>query len=112
MRPQWYLGPDGIMARRDVEFPLAADMGGDYGYAGAFFAGGAGAAGDQRHRAVLNGLWDLGYGVQLSGIYFYGSGERFATSTGVDLRTQGSNAASELRLRANGSIAAAGRHRG
>ena len=42
VRPQWYLGSDGIMARRDVGFPLAADMGGDYGYAGAFIAGGAG----------------------------------------------------------------------
>ena len=48
------------MARRDVGFPLQPDMGGDYGYAGAFFAGGAGAAGDQRHRAVLNGVWDIG----------------------------------------------------
>jgi hypothetical protein len=105
VRPQWYLGPDGVMARRDVGFALAPDMGGDYGYAGAFFGGGAGAAGDQRHRAVLNGVWDIGYGVQLSGIYFYGSGERFATNTGVDLRNQGNNAASELRLRADGSIA-------
>jgi hypothetical protein len=104
VRPQWYLGPDGIMARRDVGFPLAADMGGDYSYAGSSIAGGFGQAGDQRHRAVLNGLWDIGYGVQLSGIYFFGSGERFATNTGVDLRQQGNNAASELRLRANGTI--------
>jgi hypothetical protein len=92
------------MARRDVGFPLAADMGGDYGYAGSSIAGGFGQAGDQRHRAVLNGVWDVGYGVQLSGIYFFGSGERFATNTGVDLRQQGNNAASELRLRADGSI--------
>ena len=105
VRPQWYLDSDGIMARRDVGFPLAPDMGGDYGYAGSSIAGGFGQAGDQRHRAVLNGLWDVGYGVQLSGIYFFGSGERFATNTGVDLRTQGNNAASELRLRADGSIA-------
>jgi hypothetical protein len=105
VRPQWYLGPDGIMARRDVGFPLAADMGGDYGYAGSAIAGGAGQAGDQRHRAVLNGVWDVGYGVQLSGIYFFGSGERFATNTGVDRRNTGNNAASELRLRADGSIA-------
>ena len=104
VRPQWYLGPDGIMARRDVGFPLQPDMGGDYSYAGAFFAGGAGAAGDQRHRAVLNGVWDLGLGVQVSGIYFYGSGERFATNTGVDRRGEGVNAASELRLRADGTI--------
>jgi hypothetical protein len=104
VRPQWYLGPDGIMARRDVGFPLAADMGGDYGYAGSSIAGGFGQAGDQRHRAVLNGVWDLGLGIQVSGIYFYGSGERFATNTGVDRRNTGNNAASELRLRADGTI--------
>ena len=104
LRPQWYLDADGVMARRDVGFPLAPDLGGDYSHAGAFFAGGAGAAGDQRHRAVLNGLWDAGLGVQVSGIYFFGSGERFATNTGVDRRGEGVNAASELRLRANGTI--------
>ncbi|MBI3047716.1 MAG: TonB-dependent receptor [Acidobacteria bacterium] len=105
VRPQWYLGPDGVMARRPVGFPLAPDMGGDYGYAGSIFGGGFGQSGDQRHRAVLNGVWDVGYGVQVSGIYFYGSGERFATNTGVDRRGEGVNAASELRLRANGTIA-------
>ena len=104
VRPQWYLGPDGVMARRDVGFPLAADLGGAYGYAGSDVGGGFGQAGDQRHRAVLNGVWDIGYGVQVSGIYFYGSGERFATNTGVDRRGEGANAASELRLRADGTI--------
>lgn len=102
VRPQWYLGSDGIMARRDVGFPLAADFGGDEDYAGGFTAGGAGQGGDQRHRAVLNGVWDVGWGVQLSGIYFYGSGEHFQTNTGVDRRNEG--AGSELRLRANGTI--------
>jgi carboxypeptidase family protein/TonB-dependent receptor-like protein len=104
VRPQWYLGPDGVMARRDVGFPLAPDLGGEYGYAGSNVGGGFGQAGDQRHRAVLNGVWDVGYGFQMSGIYFYGSGERFATNTGVDRRGEGANAASELRLRADGTI--------
>jgi hypothetical protein len=104
MRPQWYLGSDGVMTRREVGFPLAADMGGTYGYAGSNVGGGFGQAGDQRHRAVLNGVWDVGYGFQVSGIYFYGSGERFATNTGVDRRGEGANAASELRLRADGTI--------
>jgi hypothetical protein len=104
VRPQWYLGPDGVMARRDVGFPLASDLGGEYGYAGSNVGGGFGQAGDQRHRAVLNGVWDVGYGFQMSGIYFYGSGERFATNTGVDRRGEGANAASELRLRADGTI--------
>ena len=54
------------------------------------FAGGAGQSGDQRHRAVLNGLWDVGGGVQLSGIYFFGSGERDSASSGAgDLRGLG-----------------------
>ncbi|OFW01278.1 MAG: hypothetical protein A3I61_15380 [Acidobacteria bacterium RIFCSPLOWO2_02_FULL_68_18] len=103
-RPQWYLGPDGVMARRPVGVPLAPDMGGAYGYAGSAINPGFGQAGDQRHRAVLNGVWDAGHGFQVSGIYFYGSGERFATNTGVDRRNEGANAASELRLRANGTI--------
>ena len=51
-------------------------MGGEYGYA----------VNDQRHRAVLNGIWDVGYGFQLSGLYFMGSGMRFSTTYGGDLR--------------------------
>jgi hypothetical protein len=104
-RDQWYLGSDGIAARRPIGFPLAQDMGGEYGYAGSWVAGGFGQSGDQRHRAVLNGLWEIGYGVQLSGIYFYGSGERFNTITGVDRRNEGTGGmAPNLRLRANGTI--------
>jgi hypothetical protein len=102
---QWYLGDNGVAARRPVGFPLAADMGGDYGYAGSYLAGGFGQSGDQRHRAVVNGLWEIGAGVQLSGIYFFGSGERFGTTTGVDRRNQGiGGAAPQLRLRADGTI--------
>jgi hypothetical protein len=104
VRPQWYLGSDGVMAQRPVGFQLAPDLGGDYGYAGSSIAGGFGQAGDQRHRAVLNAVWDLGLGFQVSGIYFYGSGERFATTTGQDRRDEGAAAASEQRLRADGSI--------
>src|SRR5207247_5297902 len=81
-RDQWYIGSDGIVARRPIGFPLAADMGGEYTSAGAYSGGGVGAAGDQRQRAVVNGIWDVGYGVQLSGIYFFGSGERRRTNFG------------------------------
>jgi hypothetical protein len=105
-RSQWYLGSDGVMAQRPVGFALAPDLGGDYGYAGSAVAGGFGQAGDQRHRAVLNGVWDLGLGIQASGIYFYGSGERFATTTGQDRRDEGATAASEQRLAADGTILA------
>jgi Carboxypeptidase regulatory-like domain/TonB dependent receptor len=103
-RLQWYLGADGVLTHRPVGFALAPDLGGDYGYAGSSFAGGFGQSGDQRHRAVINGVWDLGLGIQASGIYFYGSGERFATTTGQDRRDEGATAASEQRLLADGSI--------
>ena len=76
----------------DVGFPLALDFGGEKTYAVL----------DQRHRAVFNGIYEPGYGVQLSGLYFYGSGQRFATSYGGDLRQMG--ATSNGRLRPNGTI--------
>ena len=47
------------------------------------------AATDQRHRSTFNGIWDMGKGVQLSGLYFFGSGERRNTTWGSDLRNTG-----------------------
>ena len=44
---------------------------------------------DQRHRATFNGIWDMGKGMQLSGIYFFGSGARTSTTWGSDLRNTG-----------------------
>jgi hypothetical protein len=44
---------------------------------------------DQRHRATFNGIWDVGMGFQLSGVYFFGSGQRYGTSWGSDLRNTG-----------------------
>jgi hypothetical protein len=46
-------------------------------------------ASDQRHRATFNGIWDMGKGFQLSGLYFFGSGERRSTTWGSDLRNTG-----------------------
>jgi hypothetical protein len=46
-------------------------------------------ANDQRHRVTFNGIWDMGMGFQLSGVYFFGSGERRNTSWGSDLRNTG-----------------------
>ena len=62
------------------------------------------AAGDQRHRAVLNGIWDVGLGFQVSGVYFFGSGVRRSTTYGGDLRNVGGTAVSEQRLRPDGTI--------
>ena len=105
-RDQWYVGSDGIVARRPIGFALAQDLGGEYAHAGAYSGGGAAAGGDQRHRAVANGIWDLGSGVQLSGIYFFGSGERFRTNFGSDLRVEGATVGiiAPARLRRDGTI--------
>ena len=62
-----------------VPFRLQAPLGEEYGPA----------ATDQRHRAVLNGIWQMGYGFQLSGLYFFGSGQRFVTFYGGDALTTG-----------------------
>src|SRR5262249_59956345 len=59
---------------------------------------------DQRHRAVFNGIWNLAYGVQLSGIYFYGSGERYAVTSGAGVSTTLIGAAGSDRLRTDGTI--------
>lgn len=73
-------------------FPLAPDLGGQYGLA----------VGDQRHRAVFNGIVSLPYDLQLSGLYFFGSGQRFTTNYGADFRDSG---AYSNRVRPNGTIA-------
>ena len=64
---------------------LAPEAGAQYGLATT----------DQRHRAVFNGIWEAGYGFQVSGLYFYGSGQRFASTYGGGDRP---------RLRPNGTI--------
>lgn len=99
--PYQYGLVNGVVSRQPIGFPLAPDMGGEYTLA----------APDQRHRAVFNGIWDVGYGFQFSGIYFYGSGERNGTSYGGDLRNIGESNGGALgiprapRLRPDGTIA-------
>ena len=58
---------------------------------------------DQRHRATVNGIWSLPYDLQLSGVYFYGSGARLTTVYGGDRRLLGFGASG--RLGPNGVIA-------
>jgi hypothetical protein len=77
---------------RPLGFPVAEDIGGIYGLA----------ATEQRHRATFNGIWDAGLGIQVSGLYFFGSGERFNTMWGGDLRNMGAGGTG--RLRTNGTI--------
>ena len=88
--------PQPVSGFETVPFPLAADLGPQYGHA----------VGDQRHRAVFNGIWQVGRGFQVSGLYFFGSGETFATEAGSDRRNQGSGPTGQFHmLRADGTIA-------
>ena len=80
-----------VSGTRPVAFAVAPDLGGEYTLA----------ATDQRHRAALNGIWQVGRGLQLSGLYFYGSGQAFNTSYGGDLRLCGQGCD---RLRPDGTI--------
>ena len=91
-------GSTGIVAR-ELGFPLAADLGEEYTLG----------ASDQRHRATFSGIWDIGRGVQLSGMYFFGSGERISTNWGSDVRSLGTNSRGPTawgigRLRPDGTL--------
>jgi hypothetical protein len=88
----WELRTQSTCVFEPVTFPVAVDLGGEYGLA----------TSDQRHRAVVNGIWDAGYGFTLSGLYFYGSGARYSTSAGGDRR--GLGVTGQSRLRADGMI--------
>ena len=46
---------------------------------------------DQQKRATLNGIWDLPYGLQLSGKYLYGDNGWATPSSGVDVRQTGNS---------------------
>ena len=70
-------------------FPLAKDLGGDPYWTGF------------EHRGTFNGIWDMGYGFQLSGLYFYRNGVLTQSIYGGDLRKMGR---STNRLRPDGSI--------
>jgi hypothetical protein len=52
---------------------------------------------------VTNGIWEIPYGFQLSGLYFFGSGQRFDTRWGTDVRQLGVFIFGEQRLRPNGT---------
>jgi len=76
-----------------VPFPVARDLGGEWGLS----------ADDQRHRAVFNGIWQVGHGFQVSGLHFLGAGIRQATNYGGDRRVIGATTGT-FRLRPDGSI--------
>jgi hypothetical protein len=75
-----------------VPFPTAPDLGGEWGLAEE----------DQRHRAVLSGIWQVGRGFQVSGFHYLGTGNREASNYGGDLRNTGGTFSG--RLRPDGTI--------
>jgi hypothetical protein len=84
--------PKPMSGTRIVSFDVPADLGNEYTLAGT----------DQRHRLVFNGIWEPGAGFQLSGVYFYGSGERDQIDAGDLNRDIGEWAV--YRYRDNGTI--------
>lgn len=77
-----------------VPFETQPDLGGEFGPS----------ADDQRHRAVLNGIWQVGRGFQVSGLQFFAAGIRRGTNYGGDLRNTGGTFSA--RLRPDGTIVA------
>jgi hypothetical protein len=80
--------PQAMSGSKEVPFKLADDLGYQYTLA----------VGDQRHRATASGIWEPGFGFQLSGIYFYGSGQRFPVTCGADNRVIGVPSSTGYRL--------------
>jgi hypothetical protein len=78
----------------EVPFPVAEDLGGPTGWTYALS--------DQRHRAVFNGIWQVGRGFQVSGLHYFGAGNRDEVNYGGDRR--GLGAGGEQRLRPDGTI--------
>ena len=64
----WDQDPPPLSGFTEVPFPVAQDLGGERSLAET----------DQRHRLVFNGIWQVGHGFQVSGLYFYGSGSAVA----------------------------------
>jgi hypothetical protein len=75
-----------------VPFTVVPDLGNDFTLAQT----------DQRHRAVFNGIWQVGKGFQVSGLHYLGAGIRSDTSYGGDLRNTGADFSA--RLRPNGTV--------
>jgi hypothetical protein len=75
-----------------VPFSTAPDLGGEWSLSSS----------DQRHRFVVNGIWEVGGGFQVSGLGYYGAGNRDASFWGGDER--GTGADFSQRLRPNGTI--------
>jgi len=97
-------GPiNGLTMTCDTYFKVAPDLGGEYGLRG---AGGTQTLSepDQRHRLVMNGVYEMFRRLQLSGLYLYSSGIRQPTTFGVDIRNTGLAEYGGGRLRPDGTV--------
>ena len=94
----WDATPPPFQGLAPVPFPTSPDMGNEFTLA----------VTDLRHRAVFNGIWMVGGGFQVSGIYYLGLGERAQTIYGGDLRgiagVGGPEVLVRQRLRPDGTI--------
>ena len=79
---------------RQVAFETVPDLGGQWGLS----------ADDQRHRAVFNGIWQVGHGFQVSGLHYVGAGIRLSSNYGGDVRNTGVGGGFSARLRPDGTI--------
>jgi len=75
----------------DVPIEVAADISENQYYL----------TGDQRHRFVFNGIWQTGFGFQVSGLYFYGDSGKATPNSGADIRITGGGG---TRLRRDGTL--------
>ena len=80
-----------FMGLQPVPFQTQPDLGGEWGWS----------QDDQRHRFVFNGIWQVGFGFQMSGLHYFGAGNRLATNYGGDNRQFGGGSG---RLRPDGTI--------
>ena len=85
---------DGGVELQAVPFATAPDLGGEYTLA----------VGDQRHRAVVNGIWVSLELVPVEWPLLLRIRNAIPTNWGVDVRQVGSNRPTWLRLRPNGTI--------
>ncbi len=88
----WDAGAPPFSGVTPVAFPTPGYLGGEWGLS----------ANDQRHRAVFNGVWQVGKGFQISGLHYMGAGIRLATIYGGD--PTNSSGLTDARLRPDGTI--------
>lgn len=94
----WDALPRPFSGTQPVGFPTSPDMGAEFTLS----------ASDLRHRAVFNGIWQVGRGFQVSGIYYAAAGQRAQTIYGGDLRqisgVGGGETLARQRLRPDGTV--------